>query len=106
MPTSENLTVETKLDDFSELDGHTFSQRFNNELTKYVNDHNNVVVVGEVIRDPYGAALKITRKIQSTNPNKVFSTPTSEAEFTEISAGASLLLIRPVVEFMFADFVA
>ena len=63
MPTSENLTIETKLNDFSELDGRTFSQRLNNELAKYVNDHNNVVVVGEDIHDPYGGAFKITRGI-------------------------------------------
>ena len=106
MPTSENLTIETKLNDFSELDGRTFSQRLNNELAKYVNDHNNVVVVGEDIHDPYGGAFKITRGIQSKNPNKVFSTPISEAGFTGISAGAALLGMRPIVEFMFADFVA
>ena len=72
MPTSENLTIETKLNDFSELDGRTFSQRLNNELAKYVNDHNNVVVVGEDIHDPYGGAFKITRGIQSKIQTRFF----------------------------------
>jgi acetoin:2,6-dichlorophenolindophenol oxidoreductase subunit beta len=65
----------------------------------------SVYVLGEDILDPYGGAFKVTKGLSSAYPDRVLSTPVSEAGMTGIAAGMALRGLRPVVEIMFGDFV-
>jgi pyruvate/2-oxoglutarate/acetoin dehydrogenase E1 component len=64
-----------------------------------------VVVIGEDIADPYGGAFKVTRGLTTRFPERVRSTPISEAAIAGISAGLALAGYRPIAEIMFGDFV-
>jgi len=64
----------------------------------------SVYLLGEDILDPYGGAFKVTRGLSSFHPERVLTTPVSEAGFTGIAAGMALRGLRPVVELMFGDF--
>jgi pyruvate/2-oxoglutarate/acetoin dehydrogenase E1 component len=64
-----------------------------------------VFVLGEDVLDPYGGAFKITRGLSSAFPERVLTTPISEAGITGTAAGMALRGLRPVVEIMFGDFV-
>lgn len=65
----------------------------------------DVYLLGEDVLDPYGGAFKVTRGLSSTYPERVLTTPVSEAGITGIAAGMALRGLRPVVEIMFGDFV-
>ncbi len=64
-----------------------------------------VYLLGEDVLDPYGGAFKVTRGLSERFPERVLTTPISEAGFTGIAAGMALRGLRPVVEIMFGDFV-
>ncbi len=63
-----------------------------------------VLVLGEDILDPYGGAFKLTRGLSSAFPDRVLTTPVSEAGMVGLAAGLALRGMRPVVEIMFGDF--
>ena len=63
-----------------------------------------LVLLGEDLADPYGGAFKITRGLSTAFPDRVLSTPISEAAITGVAGGLALAGFRPVVEFMFGDF--
>ncbi|HSQ26062.1 MAG TPA: transketolase C-terminal domain-containing protein, partial [Anaerolineales bacterium] len=56
------------------------------------------------ILDPYGGSFKVSRGLSSAYPQRVLSSPISEAGITGIAAGMALRGMRPVVEIMFGDF--
>lgn len=64
-----------------------------------------VYVIGEDILDPYGGAFKVTKGLSSTFPERVLTTPISEAAITGMAIGMALRGLRPIVEIMFGDFV-
>ncbi len=64
-----------------------------------------VVLLGEDIADPYGGAFKVTRGLSTEFPQRVWTTPVSEAAITGLAAGLALEGFRPIVEMMFGDFV-
>jgi pyruvate/2-oxoglutarate/acetoin dehydrogenase E1 component len=64
----------------------------------------NVVLIGEDISDPYGGAFKVTKGLSTRFPEKVFSSPVSEAGITGLAIGLSMMGYRPIVEIMFGDF--
>jgi len=64
-----------------------------------------VIILGEDILDPYGGAFKVTRGLSSVYPDRVLTTPVSEAGMVGIAAGMALRGLRPVVEIMFGDFI-
>ena len=64
-----------------------------------------VVMIGEDIRSPYGGAFKVTKGLSDLYPDRVISTPISEAAITGIANGMALAGLRPVVEIMFGDFI-
>lgn len=64
-----------------------------------------VYVLGEDILDPYGGAFKVTRGLSSRFPDRVLTTPISEAAIVGVAAGMALRGLRPVAEIMFGDFV-
>jgi pyruvate dehydrogenase E1 component beta subunit len=65
-----------------------------------------VFVVGEDV-DLFGGVFKATAGIaESFATQKLFGAPISESAFTGLAAGAALTGLRPVVEFMYFDFIA
>jgi pyruvate/2-oxoglutarate/acetoin dehydrogenase E1 component len=64
-----------------------------------------VLILGEDVLDPYGGAFKVTRGLSSKFPDRVLTTPISEAGMVGIAAGMAMRDLRPVVEIMFGDFV-
>jgi len=65
-----------------------------------------VHLIGEDIFDPYGGAFKVTRGLSTRFPDRVFSSPISEAGITGLAAGMALRGQRPIVEIMFGDFIS
>jgi len=63
-----------------------------------------VVFLGEDILDPYGGAFKVARGLSSEFPDRVLTTPVSEAGIVGLGVGMALRGLRPVVEIMFGDF--
>jgi 2-oxoisovalerate dehydrogenase E1 component len=63
-----------------------------------------VVVLGEDVLDPYGGAFKVTRGLSSQFPDRVLTTPISEAGIVAVATGLALRGYRPVAEIMFGDF--
>jgi pyruvate/2-oxoglutarate/acetoin dehydrogenase E1 component len=63
-----------------------------------------VLLLGEDILDPYGGAFKATRGCSTSYPERVISTPISEAGLGGLCAGLALRGQRPVLEIMFGDF--
>jgi pyruvate/2-oxoglutarate/acetoin dehydrogenase E1 component len=63
-----------------------------------------VIVLGEDVLDPYGGAFKVTRGLSTQFPDRVLTTPISEAGIVAVATGLALRGFRPVVEIMFGDF--
>lgn len=64
-----------------------------------------VVLIGEDVR--IGGVFNATPDLyESFGPDRVIDTPISELAFTSAAFGAAILGLRPVVEIMFADFLA
>ena len=64
----------------------------------------DVVLLGEDMHDPYGGAFKVTAGLSSEWPERVLSTPISEAALVGCGIGLAMNGYRPIVEVMFADF--
>ncbi|MBI4607002.1 MAG: alpha-ketoacid dehydrogenase subunit beta [Planctomycetes bacterium] len=64
-----------------------------------------VCLIGEDVFDPYGGAFKVTRGLSTKYPDRVYSSPISEAGITGVAVGMALRGLRPVVEIMFGDFI-
>jgi pyruvate/2-oxoglutarate/acetoin dehydrogenase E1 component len=63
-----------------------------------------VILLGEDVLDPYGGAFKVTKGLSSVYPERVWTTPISEAGIVGVASGMALRGMRPVVEIMFGDF--
>jgi pyruvate/2-oxoglutarate/acetoin dehydrogenase E1 component len=81
-------------------------ESLNSGLLKAFSDNPNVYLLGEDVLDPYGGAFKVTRGLSTHFPERVITTPISEAGFVGIAAGMALRGLRPVVEIMFGDFIS
>jgi len=64
-----------------------------------------LVFIGEDVLSPYGGAFKAAQGLSERFPDRVFSTPISEAAITGIANGLALRGFRPFLEIMFGDFV-
>jgi pyruvate/2-oxoglutarate/acetoin dehydrogenase E1 component len=64
-----------------------------------------VYLLGEDVLDPYGGAFRVARGLSTAFPERVLTTPISEAGIAGIAAGMALRGLRPVVEIMFGDFI-
>jgi len=62
------------------------------------------ILLGEDLHDPYGGAFKVTSGLSTAFPDRVISTPISEAAIVGAGIGLALAGYRPIVEVMFADF--
>jgi len=83
----------------------TVLERLNFALHQAMENDERVFVLGEDILDPYGGAFKVTRGLSSKFPDRVLTTPISEAGIVGVASGMALRGLRPVVEIMFGDFV-
>ncbi len=82
----------------------TVLQSLNQALYQALKDNSQVVLLGEDILDPYGGSFKVTRGLSTAFPDRVLTTPISEAGITGMAGGMALRGMRPVVEIMFGDF--
>lgn len=80
--------------------------RLNTALLQALCSDERVYLLGEDILDPYGGAFKVTRGLSSQFPDRVLTTPISEAAIVGVATGMALRGLRPVAEIMFGDFVA
>ncbi|MFG1889116.1 alpha-ketoacid dehydrogenase subunit beta [Micromonospora sp. NPDC049051] len=80
------------------------AEDLNQALHALLTQNPNAWVLGEDIADPYGGAFKITKGLTSAFPERVLTTPISEAGIAGIAGGLALCGNSVVVEMMFADF--
>ena len=80
-------------------------ESLNSALHQAFTDIENVYLLGEDILDPYGGAFKVTRGLSTNFPNRVLTTPISEAGLVGVAAGMAMRGLRLVVEIMFGDFI-
>jgi pyruvate/2-oxoglutarate/acetoin dehydrogenase E1 component len=83
----------------------TVLERLNFALHHAMETDERVYILGEDILDPYGGAFKVSRGLSSRYPNRVLTTPISEAAIAGIATGMALRGLKPIAEIMFGDFV-
>jgi pyruvate/2-oxoglutarate/acetoin dehydrogenase E1 component len=83
----------------------TVLERLNAALSQMMESDDRIYLLGEDILDPYGGAFKVVKGLSTRFPDRVLTTPISEAAITGIATGMALRGLRPVVEIMFGDFV-
>lgn len=82
----------------------TVLESLNSALHHLLENDPRVYVLGEDILDPYGGAFKVTRGLSTRFPDRVLTTPISEAAMVGLATGMALRGLRPIVEIMFGDF--
>ena len=82
----------------------TVLDRLNHALHTSMSKDTRVHILGEDLLDPYGGAFKVTRGLSTAFPERVHTTPISEAAIVGIANGMALRGLRPVAEIMFGDF--
>lgn len=83
----------------------TVLESLNAALHRVMERDPRVYVLGEDILDPYGGAFKVTRGLSTRFPDRVLTTPISEAAIVGVATGMALRGLRPIVEIMFGDFI-
>jgi acetoin:2,6-dichlorophenolindophenol oxidoreductase subunit beta len=83
----------------------TTLQSLNAGLHRAFGEDERVVLLGEDVLDPYGGAFKVTAGLSDRFPDRVWTTPISEAAIVGMAAGMAMRGLRPVVEIMFGDFI-
>lgn len=79
--------------------------QLNGALRELLRDEPRTVLLGEDLHDPYGGAFKVTAGLSTDYPDRVISTPISEAGIVGAGIGLALSGRLPIVEIMFADFI-
>lgn len=82
----------------------TYRALINKNLKEIMHRHNEIILLGQSIRDPYGGACKVTRGLTKEFPDKIIDTPISEHSTMGIAIGLSMSGNLPIVEIMFSDF--
>jgi acetoin:2,6-dichlorophenolindophenol oxidoreductase subunit beta len=88
----------------SDLSRRSVLESLNEGLHQAFSADARVIILGEDILDPYGGAFKVTRGLSTAYPERVWSTPISEAGIVGIAGGMAMRGLLPVVEIMFGDF--
>jgi pyruvate/2-oxoglutarate/acetoin dehydrogenase E1 component len=65
-----------------------------------------VYLIGEDLLDPYGGAFKVSKGLSTKYPDRVWTSPVSEAAIVGVGTGMALRGLRPIIEIMFGDFSA
>lgn len=82
----------------------TVLQALNQALHQAFAEDERIYLIGEDLLDPYGGAFKVSAGLSTKYPERVLSSPVSEAAITGVAGGMALRGLRPVVEIMFGDF--
>ena len=82
----------------------TVRASLNAALAAALADDERVIVLGEDVADPYGGAFKVTAGLSTRFPDRVLTTPISEAGIVALATGMALRGFRPIAEIMFGDF--
>ena len=83
----------------------TFTQAIHDTLAAEMQRDPSIFLMGEDI-GAYGGAFGVTRGLLETfGPTRIRDTPISEQALTGIAIGAAVEGQRPVIEFMFMDFI-
>ncbi len=80
------------------------AQILNRSLHALFTERTDVVLLGEDLLDPYGGAFKVSAGLSTKFPDRVLTTPISEAAIVGVAGGLALRGLRPIVEIMFGDF--
>jgi pyruvate/2-oxoglutarate/acetoin dehydrogenase E1 component len=81
-----------------------YVEALNRSLHTLFAERDDVLLIGEDLLDPYGGAFKVAKGLSTAWPDRVLTTPISEAGLTGIATGMALRGFRPIVEIMFGDF--
>lgn len=73
-------------------------------LRRCLEQSERVYLLGEDLLDPYGGAFKVTQGLSSDFPQRVITTPVSEAAIVGVGVGMAMRGFTPVLEIMFGDF--
>ena len=82
----------------------TYLESLNTALHELMGSDQRVYLLGEDILDPYGSAFKVFKGLSTKYPDRVITTPISEAGFVGVGGGMALRGLLPIVEIMFGDF--
>jgi pyruvate/2-oxoglutarate/acetoin dehydrogenase E1 component len=82
----------------------TVLDTLNRALHTAMQRHPGVYLLGEDLLDPYGGAFKVARGLSTAFPERVLTSPISEAALVGLASGMAMRGLRPVVEIMFGDF--
>ena len=81
------------------------AQQLNEFYGDWLEHDARAVFLGEDIADPYGGAFKVSKGFTTRFPERVLTTPISEAAITGVGIGVALAGRRAFVEIMFGDFI-
>ena len=79
-------------------------QNLNTTLHSLFEENESIFLVGEDVLDPYGGAFKVSRGLSSKFPERIITSPISEAGIVGLGCGMSMRGCRPILEIMFGDF--
>jgi pyruvate/2-oxoglutarate/acetoin dehydrogenase E1 component len=80
-------------------------ENLNRALHEVFAEDPHVFFIGEDVLDPYGGAFRVSHGLSTKFPDRVLTTPISEAAIVGFAGGLSLMGNKPIVEIMFGDFV-
>ena len=75
-------------------------------LGQLMGEDPRIHLIGEDLADPYGGAFKVTKGLSTAFPDRVWTSPISEAGIAGLANGMALRGLKPIVEIMFGDFTA
>lgn len=81
-------------------------ESLNSALRRLFDERADLYLLGEDVVDPYGGAFKVTKGLSTSHPDRVLSTPLSEAGIAGVAGGLALSGDQVVLEAMFGDFAA
>jgi pyruvate/2-oxoglutarate/acetoin dehydrogenase E1 component/pyruvate/2-oxoglutarate dehydrogenase complex dihydrolipoamide acyltransferase (E2) component len=79
-------------------------ESLNRALHRLFAERADLYLLGEDILDPYGGAFKVTSGLSTSYPDRVLTTPLSEAGIAGVAGGLALSGDAVVLEVMFGDF--
>ena len=83
----------------------TFLQAVSDAIREEMRADEKVFLIGEDM-GVYGGCFGVTRGfLEEFGPERIIDTPISENSFSNIAVGAAMAGYRPIVEYMFSDFV-
>jgi pyruvate/2-oxoglutarate/acetoin dehydrogenase E1 component len=82
-----------------------YLESINKSLHTLFKENEKVFFIGEDVLDPYGGAFRVAKDLSLKYPERVITTPISEASIVGFGTGLALMGKHPIVEIMFGDFI-